>query len=472
MNHGVYTEQVPTSLSTPNVANSGIIFAVGAAPVHTVEGGKVNDPILCYSYAEAVSAMGMSDDWVKYPLCEVIYTAFQLYGVAPIVLVNVLDKDTHKIKIEPREYPIEDKQVLLPMEAVKETVEVTGYTEGEDFDLFYDEETLILEVTGGGAIAEAETLEIAYTAVDPSAVKMTDIVGGFDTRTKKNLGLELVNSVFPKYSIVVDLLLAPGWSQHAEVAAVMTAKAEAIGGFFEGRALIDVDEKEVTHYSDVAAWKKEKNMFSKYQILCYPAVKLGDRKFHLSTQLAGLMSKIDTQNGCPHESPSNKSLMIDSCVAGEDDEVMFLGHSEANYVADQGIVTALNLMGGYRAWGNMTACFPTNTDVKDYFINIGRTFAWVGSTLILTYWGKVDMPMTRRLIDNIMDSTNIWLNGLQAQEKIYGGRVEFLDDENSELDLMAGKLTFHVFLTPPAPAQEIRFKLEYDVSYIKAALMS
>ena len=35
--------------------------------------------------------------------------------------------------------------------------------------------------------------------------------------------------------------------------------------------------------------------------------KLGDYKFHLSTQMAGLMAQIDTGNGgCPYESPSNK----------------------------------------------------------------------------------------------------------------------------------------------------------------------
>lgn len=471
MNHGIYTEQVPTSLSAPVIADSGIIFAVGAAPVHTVD-GTVNEPIMCYSYAEAVTAMGYSDDWVKYPLCEVIYTAFQLYGVAPIVLVNVLDPEQHKKSVKATEYALTEGQAFLPLEAVLDTVEVTGYVLGDDYDLFYDGESLVLEVTGSGAIAEAESLEVSYTAVDPTAVEMTDIVGGFDTKTKKNLGFELVDSVFAKYGIIVDLLIAPGWSHHSEVAAIMGAKAESISGFFEGRALVDVDDKEVTHYGDVPAWKKAKNLFSKYQIVCYPTVKLGDRTFRFSTQLAGLMSKTDAGNGCPYESPSNKTLMIDTCVVGETEEALFLGVSEANYLNDQGICTAINHIGGYVAWGNMTACYPSNTDTKDFFIPVGRMFAWVASTLILTYWGKVDKPMTRRLIDNIIDSTNIWLNGLQAEEKILGGRVEFREDENTDVALMAGQMTFHVYLTPPSPAQEIRFKMEYDVAYLKAALMA
>ena len=38
-------------------------------------------------------------------------------------------------------------------------------------------------------------------------------------------------------------------------------------------------------------------------------------------------------------------------------------------------------------------------------------FDWVGNTLIRTFWSKLDRPMNRRLIDNILDTGNIWLNG-------------------------------------------------------------
>ena len=88
--HGVSTRQNDTSISTPVTADSGIAFVVGAAPGHTV-GGAPNDPIMCQSYAEAVAALGYSDDWEKYPICEAIYSQFKLYGVAPVVFVNVLD---------------------------------------------------------------------------------------------------------------------------------------------------------------------------------------------------------------------------------------------------------------------------------------------------------------------------------------------------------------------------------------------
>ena len=80
--HGAKARQVATSVSTPVTANSGVVFAVGTAPVHTV-GGQVNTPIMARTYEEAVAALGYSDDWGKYSLCEVVYSQFKLYNVAP-----------------------------------------------------------------------------------------------------------------------------------------------------------------------------------------------------------------------------------------------------------------------------------------------------------------------------------------------------------------------------------------------------
>jgi len=69
-----------------------------------------------------------------------------------------------------------------------------------------------------------------------------------------------------------------------------------------------------------------------------------------------------------------------------------------------------------------------------------------------------------------VDAVNLWLNGLTGDGKIYGGRVEFRDDENSKDDLQSGIARFHVFLMTPIPMQEIDFMLECDISYIESAL--
>lgn len=68
------------------------------------------------------------------------------------------------------------------------------------------------------------------------------------------------------------------------------------------------------------------------------------------------------------------------------------------------------------------------------------------------------------------DSCNIWLNGLVADEKLLGARVELREDENSEENIVAGIMKFHVFITPHTPAQEIDFVLEYDAACAETAL--
>ena len=275
--HGVSTRQVETSISTPVEADSGIPFVVGTAPVHTV-GGKVNVPILAYTYEEAVTALGFSDNWEDYTLCEMLYSHYRLYERAPVVFVNVLDPDKHRKQVAAADYTVKDGKVYLPLEAMKETVKVTDYEEGTDYELFYDGESLILEVVEGSTIPEGtETLSIAFYSVDPSQVTKKEIIGGFDVNTKKYSGFELMDSVFAKYTIVADLLVCPKWSTDSEVAAIMSAKSGNINGVFEGKALVDADAETVRHYTDVPAWKKKANIFSKQQIVCWPMVKL-DRK--------------------------------------------------------------------------------------------------------------------------------------------------------------------------------------------------
>ena len=63
MNHGVYVSEQATSVSTPVVAESGVPFVVGLAPVHTAASpAAAGTPVLCTSWAEAVEKLGYSDD--------------------------------------------------------------------------------------------------------------------------------------------------------------------------------------------------------------------------------------------------------------------------------------------------------------------------------------------------------------------------------------------------------------------------
>ncbi|MDE7065593.1 MAG: phage tail sheath protein, partial [Desulfovibrionaceae bacterium] len=189
------------------------------------------------------------------------------------------------------------------------------------------------------------------------------------------------------------------------------------------------------------------------------------------TQLAGRISLTDSEaGGTPQVSPSNKPAFMDRAVTvdadGKESEV-WLDLTANNYLNGQGVVTVNNFDGGWKFWGNRTACYPSVTDPRDAFIPIRRFFNWYRNTFILTYFQQVDAPLTRRLITTFLKSEQLRLDGLTAREVINGGRISFLEPENPLTDLMDGLLRFHLWICPPPPARAVEGVFEFDPTYLQ-----
>lgn len=471
--HGVYISQQATSVGTPVVADSGIPFFIGTAPVQTATSpAAVGVPALCTSWAEAVEKLGYSDDWTKYTLCEAMYSHFQLYGCQPAIFCNVLDIASMKETVAAADITMADHKTKLPIEALNDAAlvvkaaggEGNAYVKGNDYETYYDGEYLVIEALSTGACYDAEKVNVAYNKITPTSVQAATVASGME-------GIEQCLTLF---GVVPDLICAPGWSHESTIAAVMATKANGINGMFQAKALIDIntDTGGARTYDAAVSAKSSGNFVDEAEVPCWPMGRLGNYHFHMSTQIAGRMALTDSDNGgIPYESPSNKALKIDGLILADGSEVS-MTKAQADLLNANGIMTALNFMGGWVAWGNYTACYPGNTDVKDYFIPISRMFGWVGNSLIKTFWAKLDKPMNRRLIDTIMDTANIWLNGLVGSGYLLGARVEFNEDENPVTNLMAGIVKLHIYITPPSPMQECDFVLEYDASYVTTALQS
>lgn len=470
--HGVFISEQSTSVGIPLTAESGIPFVIGAAPVQSADkAAKIGEPVLCTSFEEAQKKLGYSENWDDYNLCEFMYSHFYLYNSQPVIFVNLLDPTTMNESVAAADLDVSNHKVELPFEAINDATLVikdqggsgTALTKGTDYEVFYDGGKCFVEVLEGGTAFASEKLNIAYKKVTPALV---------DTG-KVATGMESIEKCMGSLGVVPDLICSPGYSTDTSVAAIMAIKAAGINGMFKAKALIDVSTKSdggAKEYDEVIALKASNNFTDENQIVCWPKLKLGDKTFHMSTQLAGLISSIDTENdGTPYESPSNKAFMANAMVVASGDEVN-LSHAQANILNAGGVLTALNFMGGFNCWGNYTACYPANSDVKDFMIPVNRMFDWVGNTLINTFWAKLDKPMNRRLIDTIIDTVNIWLNGLVGSGYLLGARAEFKEDENQLTDLMAGIIKVHIYITPPSPAQELGFVLEYDAEYVTLAL--
>lgn len=473
--HGIYTSEQATSLVPMTETDGGLIVCFGTAPIHLASTpAAVNTPLLCYTYKEAVAALGYSDDYENYTLCEMMKVHFALFNMAPIVFVNVLDKDKHKKEVTAETVELTDGVATVADPVLVDTLVVKSGAEGDalvydkDYTAAYDDDgNLMITAIDGGAINEGVTsLYLSYTMLDPASVTSEDIIGGVDTNTNKTKGLELIEEVYPRFGLVPGIIIAPGWSHDTGVAAVMKAKEHNICGHFNAISVCDMPTDTVKTYTAASEWKNKNNFADKDCILCWPMLTLAGKKYHISGQLASLMNYTDSQHGdIPYYSPSNKSLQADGACLADGTEV-FLNNAQAAYLNGQGIVTAINFIGGWKAWGNRTTIYPSNTDVKDNFITNRRMFNWIGATLVTSFWAKIDEPANKRLINSIVDSANIWLNGLTAKGALLGGRIEFREDENTTTDLMDGKLYFHVFITPPAPARDIEFVQEYDPDYI------
>lgn len=351
MKHGVYVKEQATSISTPVSAESGVPFVIGTAPIHTAEAAtRVNTPVLCTDWDDAVRKLGYSEDWKSYTLCEVMYSHFKLFGCQPVIFCNVLDLSKHKEAANSAEVTVSGKQAKLPFDTILSTLVVKRSVDGEictqdtDYAAYYSDEELIVEALEGGALEDAEKLYVSYDRVRAESVSETDIVAGIDA----------VDLCMAAVSLTPDLILAPGWSHTATVQAVMAAKADGINGILGAKSICDIDcsATGAKTYDTVVAKKTATNLIDPAQIAVWPQVKLGDKQFHLSTQLAGLMAKVDSDNdGVPYESPSNKALQCDGACL-EDGTEIHLTLEQANILNAGGIVTAFRFMSGWVAWGN------------------------------------------------------------------------------------------------------------------------
>lgn len=478
--HGVYVQEVPTSVRPPIEALAGLPVVFGCAPVVLGDRSNVNKPVLATSFAEFVAKLGncAASLFGSYGLCEFARVYFGLYGVGPAVFINVLDPDD----ADHMEQVARAALAWTSGEASK-TVQVFGidpetvvlddgatppvaYTVDEDYTLAHDTDgyLVITRIAAGAMGAGAlPNCHLTYDKLDPSGVTAADVVGGA-TAGGVNTGTYCLEDVYPRLQLAPGMVLAPGWSHDSTVMAALVARSASINdGAFKALAVCDLsaDDYEIADYSEAGAWKSDNGYTANSLVCCWPMVTLGTERHHMSSHFAGLANQTDAASGgTPYVSPSNRAMQIDGCCLDDGTEV-YLTRAQANVLNGQGIVTAINWT-GWRLWGNRTAGYPAGSDPKDVFIPIRRMTLWLGNTLVLTYFSQVDAALNRRLIDSILDSANIYLNGLRGQGAIIAGEVVFAEADNPTTDLLNGQATFRIYWTPPPPAEGVTFLVEYD----------
>ena len=467
LNHGINVKKSDTNYTSVTTGTVGVPFVVGAAPVFCAE-DYTGDVVIVRSYAEAVQKLGWSDSWGKtgYGLCEAMYTQFKLFAMSPAVFVNVFDPATHKTAASAADFTVANHSVRLPdflndaslvIKNGDTTVAATEYTAA------YDGTDLIITLKSTSANYSATTLNVAGNKAAPATV----------TKAQIEAAIEKIETCKTALGIVPDLLLAPGWSDDAEVAQLLAAKAASINGLYHGKAVVDLSSAAAAAdtYDDVKTYAVANGYTDENMIVCWPLAKVGDKTVHMSLVVAGLMARIDAGNsGIPYESPSNKSLPITGCVNAAGTEIL-LTVGQADAVSfDAGVVTALNY-DGWICWGNYTGCRSVaEDDPAKVFICTNRMMDFVCNTFVSTFWEYVDRPLTSVLIDAIVNNFNSWLDGLTRNGALYGGEIAYVEDNNPTSDLLAGKFRLDTLMASPVPAQRIDLVVEFDADLLASAL--
>ena len=296
-------------------------------------------------------------------------------------------------------------------------------------------------------------------------------VPGVDASTGKETGLEVVRQVYPKLSMTPGILLAPRFSADATVSAALQAKTKSINSVFGAVCIVDINSKTdgAVKYTDVKTKKEEQAVSDPNAYAVWPYAKVGEVVYSGSALAAALTAYTDAQNDdTPNVGPSNKTLAISAACLADGTEVV-LDQEQANTVNSFGVATWLN-MNGFRLWGNNTAAYPGITDPKDRWFSVRRFMTWAANSFILTYFQKVDSPANKRLIEAIVDSENVRGNGFVARGVCARYEITYNEDENTTTDLLNGKITFHQYITPFTPAEDIEDIIEFDPNALSAAL--
>ncbi len=479
--HGIRTRRLATQLAVPITSDGCIQCVVGTAPVNLAEDpyDTVNKPFMFHSKAAAVARLGYSTDFKKYTLCQSMYASFDIFAVAPIIMINVLDPTKHikaelskTYKVTNGKIRIEETGILLDKLQIGSPGESDNVYEPEkDYVASFNTDgTVTVAVVSDGAAAAEENLKATYIQLDPEAVTYEDVIGSYDMATKKRTGMELIGRVHQRFGVVPSLLLAPGWTHITAVSLALNAKAQLISSLFTAKVVCDLDttEGKADRMENVKEYKSA--MSDRNMIACWPLVGIGDYKYYFSAQLAALLEYLAASNGgVPSKSPDNKDLKITGLYTADGEEIL-MDLDEANdYLNACGVVTAVN-MNGWKCWGSNTAAYPSSTDPVDRWINIVTIFDYVENNFKLMFFQNVGDLTNYRMIEEVVSGFNTQLNSLQGTGDIAGGEIVFDHDENPIEEILNGHITFHTRIGGYAPAEDIENVFEFDPTITEAAL--
>jgi phage tail sheath protein FI len=491
--HGIEVIEVPSGPVPVTVVKSAVIGLVGTAPTWAVEPPAavpaVNVPTLVSSALDAAGFGPLTRGYtIPYAL-----SAIQAQGAGQALVINVFDPARHVSTIAASPYTFNSQgQINLGHMGVSNVVVTTDpagttYTETTDYTIDSVNGVVTATASGsGGHIATGATVLVSFNYADPSKVTDSDIIGALSAGVYT--GIQALQTTYGTMGFFARILIAPGYSQNADVSTALISIAERI------RAIALIDAAPGTTVASAIANRaiaaNAFNTWSKRAVLCYPqetfydtgviptAVTLNATGVPVTAQanapatgpysqwVAGTMAARDLEKGY-WWSPSNAEI---EGILGPDVQLYASAvdsNSDVNTLNSSGILTVFNAFGtGLRVWGNRSSAYPATT-APDNFISVRRTMDVIEESVEFAMLQFIDQPISNALVTAILASVNAFIRALIQRGALVAGNASYDPAKNPTVQIAAGQLVFDVDVMPPPPAERLTFETFIDISLLQ-----
>ncbi len=471
--HGISTTR-NADISVETVQAARVQVAIGTAPVNLLDdpSSAVNVPILVKSCSDVKEKLGICTDYKNYTLMQTALASLQKMGVAPIVMINVLDPSNkaHVTAVAGEEFDLTKGSVIIEDEGIlmKTLVVSSGETVGiADVDYvaeFTASGYVSIAVNTDGAFADKDKLTIAYTKLNPEGVTDADIIGGIDEEGNRQ-GIELVDEIYSRVNVVPDIISAPSYSKSETVAAALEAKAELVGDYTSAIAVVDIESSTTKNVEDVKAAKEKLGCFSRWAILCWPKVVMAGNEIYASAAVAALLQFAAVNNSNIPTSPDNKDIPIDGVVLEGGKEIHLTKKQVNNYLNAFGILSFAYLA-GWKCWGNNTAAYPENDEPNNRLIKCVMMCNYLENEFKTGYLSVIGEDGNYKVIDSVVSNYNATLNAL-VPDHLAGASVIFDKSENPIEQIMNGVYKFHTKYADFTPIEAIDNEFTWDSRILK-----
>lgn len=465
-----------SSISISTETAERVQVAVGVAPINLLDRPQeaVNVPILVNNRKEVEEYLGANTDYENYSLMQTTLASFQKVGIAPVVMINVLDPNNsrHITVVAEKDFAltkgsvtVEDEGILL--DAILVTV---GDKEGEaDADYvasFNANGHVVIAVTADGAFKDAAALTVSYTKLNPEGVTEEDIIGGV-TEEGIRTGIELVDEVYSRFHLIPDIISAPKYSQKPAVAAALEAKAELAGDLTNAIAVVDIESETTTKLGDVGEAKNKLGAFTRWTVLCWPKVLMAGYEIYASAAVAAMLQYVAVQNAGVPTSPDNKDIPIEGTVLEGGKEIHLTQKQVNNYLNAIGVLSFAYL-GGWKCWGNNTAAYPDNKEPNNRFIKCVMVCNYLENRFKTEYLSTIGTDGKYKTIDSVVSNYNADLNAL-TPDYLAGAEIVFDKTENPMSQILEGHFVFHTRYADWTPIESIENSFTWDSQILQEA---